>query len=73
MEAPARKTAKKIVLDMGSTLGAQQQSTLLGMHTSFFIALMLALVALGAICCVPPRSRCIAQQPELLVGEVQRS
>jgi DHA2 family multidrug resistance protein len=47
-----------------------QQNTLLAMHTSFLVAMVMALIALGAICCVPPRARRITPHPEQLAGEL---
>ena len=40
------------------------QSALLAMHESFLLAALLALVALGMMCLVPPRRRETKEQPE---------
>jgi hypothetical protein len=42
----------------------QLQSTLLVMHESFLLAVLLILVALGMMCLVPPRRKETNEQPE---------
>ncbi len=42
----------------------QLQSTLLAMHESFLLAVLLLLIALGMMCLVPPRRKEMKKQPE---------
>ncbi|HYX50886.1 MAG TPA: hypothetical protein VE843_14145, partial [Ktedonobacteraceae bacterium] len=42
----------------------QLQSTLLAMHESFLLALLLILVAMGMMCLVPPRRKKTKKQPD---------